>query len=126
MPTVSINYPLFVVAVVAECALAFFLCYFAAKARQLQRENAVTSKAYAELLAGSTKRESQLVAERDTWSYRAATAETDADRLAPIVVQYLSIIDETSGLLKDTNPPPMTAERTAMSLHQSALTIRKS
>lgn len=124
MPTVTINYPLFIVAVVVACALVFVACYLAAKCRLLRRENAVTSNAYGELLAGSTKRESALVAERDTWSYRAASAEADADRLAPIVAQYIKDVDDTAALLKDDRPPALTTERTAVALHKTALNLR--
>lgn len=51
-------------------------------------------------------------------------AEADADRLAPIVRQYVKDIDDTAALLKDETPPPLIAEREALRLHDEALKLR--
>ncbi len=134
----EISYPLFVAAVAVKCALAVFLGYYTAKCRALTREKDTTARAYAELLAGSQERERHLLNEvafereaffaadlaRKVALDRYATAEADADRLAPIVEQFLKDIDDTAALLKDENPPAMAKERMALSLHVQAQNLR--
>jgi len=80
-----------------------------------QRDNAELDRnrvrqMYHELLESSNKREVALLAE-------LTLERADADRLAVIVVNYVKIIDETAVLLKDPEPPPLTAEREALKLH---------
>lgn len=56
---------------------------------------------------------------------RLSGAETDADRLAAIVREYIRICDETAALLKDEQPPAMTNERQALSEHEKLVQSRR-
>lgn len=125
MQPITIPYLSFVLSVLLFCGSVFFACYFAAKCARHLRENLALSKAYAELLAGSQKREAALIAEKDAWAARASSALGDSERLAAIVAEYLKIIDDTAALMKDEQPPPMAAEREALRFHaQFAMALR--
>lgn len=124
MHSINLAYPLFALLLVALCLLAFFLCLFIAKFQVLRRENRTLSAAYSELTKGAQRREADLLSERNLWSARAAVAEADADRLAPLVAAFVKIVEETAGLLRDENPPALTPERQALAGHQTALVFR--
>lgn len=134
----AISYSVFVLLILAAGVLAALLCFYAAHCRRLHRDKVVTERAYSELVAGSGARERQLLAElsfersafntadlaRKLAIDRCAVAESDADRLAAIVTQYLKDIDDTAELLKDASPPCMKSERAAIHLHAEAQNIR--
>lgn len=124
MSPITIAYPVFVLLIAALCVLAFFLCLRVVQMQQLRREKSTLARAYAELAKGAEKREADLVKERNAWAARATVAEADADRLAPVVGQYLKDIDETAALLKDEQPPTLKAEREALCGHHKALILR--
>lgn len=108
-----------------------FAVWMGNRARYVGRKLETTERAYAELIKGSVDREQTLQRDLkhthallDLAQGRMNHAECDADRLAPIVANYVKIIDETAALLKDETPPPIAAEREALRLHEEAVKFR--
>lgn len=124
MHTITLPYPLFVLLLVLLVIAVATACTLIAIVRVQRQTVARLSTAYAELTAGSQRREEQLLSERNTAILRAESAEADADRLAPLVARWVKDIDDTAELMRDPQAPALTAERDALRAHEEALAAR--
>lgn len=53
-----------------------------------------------------------------SFANREAELFANAERLAGVVRQYIADVDSAAALFKDETPPPLTAERSALSHHE--------
>lgn len=92
--------------------------------RELRRKINTAEKAFAEVVSGAGKREAGLLTQMRKLRADLDSANADADRLAPIVEQYVKDMDSTAALLKDDQPPALAAERESLRLHAELLKLR--